>query len=153
MHKDQVTFEARIQRNIFKIFWDFRSIQIGAKSLKCPHLDDYWIARDMQNNLIISFFFFFIHLGSKPHACELCNKRFALACNLRAHMKTHEDEQQENCVRCGRCFLSSSGSIKEGICRQCEDEPISVDDEVEAIPIHHKKFSNKSMNIASILAQ
>lgn len=28
--------------------------------------------------------------GDKPHACELCNKRFALACNLRAHMKTHE---------------------------------------------------------------
>jgi uncharacterized Zn-finger protein len=25
--------------------------------------------------------------GDKPHACELCNKRFALACNLRAHIK------------------------------------------------------------------
>lgn len=92
--------------------------------------------------------------GDKPHACELCNKRFALACNLRAHMKTHEDEQQENCVRCGRCFLASSGNIKDGICRQCEDEPISVDEEIEeeAVPIRHKKFSNKSMNIASILA-
>lgn len=69
-------------------------------------------------------------------------------------MKTHEDEQQENCVRCGRCFLSSSGNIKDGICRQCEDEPISVDEEIEeeVTPIHHKKFSNKSMNIASILA-
>ena len=28
--------------------------------------------------------------GDKPHACELCHKKFALACNLRAHMKTHE---------------------------------------------------------------
>lgn len=28
--------------------------------------------------------------GDKPHACELCTKKFALACNLRAHMKTHE---------------------------------------------------------------
>lgn len=34
--------------------------------------------------------FFVIVSGDKPHACELCNKRFALACNLRAHMKTHE---------------------------------------------------------------
>lgn len=32
----------------------------------------------------------FVCAGDKPHACELCNKRFALACNLRAHMKTHE---------------------------------------------------------------
>jgi hypothetical protein len=31
--------------------------------------------------------------GDKPHACELCNKRFALACNLRAHMKTHEGKE------------------------------------------------------------
>lgn len=28
--------------------------------------------------------------GDKPHSCELCSKKFALACNLRAHMKTHE---------------------------------------------------------------
>lgn len=47
----------------------------------------------------VFFFSFFFGLppvglidrtGDKPHACELCNKRFALACNLRAHMKTHE---------------------------------------------------------------
>lgn len=37
---------------------------------------------------LLGFFFFFS--GDKPHACELCNKKFALACNLRAHMKTHE---------------------------------------------------------------
>lgn len=113
-----------------------------------------------KNNLIISFFLLVSpsNSGDKPHACELCNKRFALACNLRAHMKTHDDEQQENCVRCGQCFLSSTGDIKDGICRQCEDEPITVDDEVEveveeeAIPIRHKKFSNKSLSIAAIAA-
>lgn len=33
--------------------------------------------------------------GDKPHSCELCNKKFALACNLRAHMKTHEGKFQE----------------------------------------------------------
>lgn len=33
---------------------------------------------------------FNLFLGDKPHACDLCHKKFALACNLRAHMKTHE---------------------------------------------------------------
>ena len=37
---------------------------------------------------------FFVLPGDKPHACELCNKRFALACNLRAHMKTHEGKSR-----------------------------------------------------------
>lgn len=37
--------------------------------------------------------YFLISLtGDKPHGCELCSKKFALACNLRAHMKTHEGE-------------------------------------------------------------
>lgn len=27
--------------------------------------------------------------GDKPHVCKVCDKRFALACNLRAHLKTH----------------------------------------------------------------
>ncbi len=49
-----------------------------------------------QTNLILVFCFLSLFpidglpTGDKPHACELCNKRFALACNLRAHMKTHE---------------------------------------------------------------
>ncbi len=30
--------------------------------------------------------------GNKPHACHICPKRFALACNLRAHLKTHQDD-------------------------------------------------------------
>lgn len=92
----------------------------------------------------------FVYIGDKPHHCELCNKRFALACNLRAHMKTHDNEEQENCVRCGTSFLISTGDIKDGICKKCKDEPISVDDQIEeveeeeAMPIRHKKFSNKS---------
>ena len=30
-------------------------------------------------------------LGKKPHNCPQCGKCFALACNLRAHMRTHSE--------------------------------------------------------------
>ncbi|KAG8287038.1 hypothetical protein J6590_047015 [Homalodisca vitripennis] len=56
--------------------------------------------------------------GDKPHACELCHKKFALACNLRAHMKTHEaGDTQEECMRCGKMYLAS-GQVT-GYCPQC----------------------------------
>ncbi|KAF4524348.1 hypothetical protein B566_EDAN016857 [Ephemera danica] len=58
----------------------------------------------------------------KPHACELCHKRFALACNLRAHMKTHEGDPQEECVRCGKVFLASATQIAHGFCSGCFQE-------------------------------
>jgi hypothetical protein len=112
---------------------------------------------NMRNNLIIRFIsiltdflsFFSSNAGDKPHHCELCGKKFALACNLRAHMKTHDDEPQEQCVRCGKDFLVASAEIKDGICRKCEDEPICVDEEEveEAVTIRHKKFSNKLLSL------
>ena len=33
-------------------------------------------------------------VGDKPFACDICQKKFALSCNLRAHLKTHEAEYQ-----------------------------------------------------------
>ena len=35
-----------------------------------------------------------IFLGDKPFSCDICQKKFALSCNLRAHLKTHEAEYQ-----------------------------------------------------------
>ena len=32
--------------------------------------------------------------GDKPFSCDICQKKFALSCNLRAHLKTHEAEYQ-----------------------------------------------------------
>jgi hypothetical protein len=34
--------------------------------------------------------------GDKPFNCEICQKKFALSCNLRAHLKTHEAEYQNS---------------------------------------------------------
>lgn len=38
----------------------------------------------------VLFAFSLLVAGDKPHGCDICLKKFALACNLRAHMKTHE---------------------------------------------------------------
>lgn len=92
------------------------------------HVDDFLPAK--------TFFYFFT--GDKPHVCELCNKKFALACNLRAHLKTHEGkneilestrkftlfrlfsgEPQEECVRCNKVYLVSSGETRQGLCTSC----------------------------------
>ena len=34
--------------------------------------------------------FVFQFLGQKPHECTKCGKRFALGCNMKAHLKTHD---------------------------------------------------------------
>ena len=34
--------------------------------------------------------------GDKPFNCDICQKKFALSCNLRAHLKTHEAEYQSS---------------------------------------------------------
>ena len=35
-------------------------------------------------------------LGDKPFSCDICQKKFALGCNLRAHLRTHEAEYQSS---------------------------------------------------------
>lgn len=57
--------------------------------------------------------------GDRPHECEICQKRFALACNLRAHMKTHEEPQNEKCLRCGREYPINTGLVTLGCCHEC----------------------------------
>lgn len=52
----------------------------------------YYIENNRYVRRIFNGRIFLFVSGDKPHACELCQKKFALACNLRAHMKTHESE-------------------------------------------------------------
>lgn len=58
-------------------------------------------------------------------------------------MKTHEDEPQEQCVRCGKDFLTANAEIKDGICTSCVDE----EEVKEDVIIRHKKFSNKILSL------
>lgn len=62
--------------------------------------------------MLIVYVLFIQKLGDKPHACELCNKRFALACNLRAHMKTHEGTSYYHILIPLSLFLSLPFQIK-----------------------------------------
>lgn len=102
--------------------------------------------------MIVRFYanqFFRSLTGDKPFQCTICSKKFALACNLRAHLKTHDDEPQEFCVRCGKDFLTSSDEIKDGICLKCEEEPIHDEEEPEEVAeIRHKKFSHKLLGLS-----
>ncbi|GIY48042.1 hypothetical protein CDAR_499061 [Caerostris darwini] len=60
-----------------------------------------------------------VAIGDKPHSCKHCHKRFALACNLRAHLKTHEGEHQEKCTQCGKVFPTSAKKLTHGYCQPC----------------------------------
>ncbi|OQR77064.1 zinc finger protein-like [Tropilaelaps mercedesae] len=58
-----------------------------------------WVERSQTD----SFILLVVLPGDKPHICEICNKRFALACNLRAHLKTHEEQNQLDKTQCPQC--------------------------------------------------
>ena len=40
--------------------------------------------------LVLLTFDFLSFTGQKPHECHVCGKRFALGCNMKAHLKTHD---------------------------------------------------------------
>lgn len=85
-YKFHYILEYRLYRLRDKLMWLEMNFIWFLLSLLC------WLCRKIiwLLNFLIYWSFFFIFSGDKPHACELCNKKFALACNLRAHMKTHE---------------------------------------------------------------
>lgn len=69
-------------------------------------------------SLLMECFFSYV-TGEKPHECHLCNKKFALQCNLKAHIKSHESDAQEECGKCGKNFLTSSKQLYNGLCKSC----------------------------------
>lgn len=65
-----------------------------------------------------------LSLGDKPHTCQVCGQKFAQACNLRAHLKTHEESDSStltsSCSVCKRSFLPTSEMLLNGRCRSCQ---------------------------------
>ena len=68
--------------------------------------------------------------GDKPFNCEICQKKFALSCNLRAHLKTHEADYQNSAASIAlyRRALAALGS-QESAPNPEEDSP-SFDEEL-----------------------
>ncbi|BFZ00245.1 hypothetical protein BsWGS_03284 [Bradybaena similaris] len=48
------------------------------------------------------------HAGSRPYACEVCNKTFGHSVSLHQHRSTHVQERSFECHQCGKTFKRSS---------------------------------------------
>ncbi|XP_067635468.1 zinc finger protein 91-like [Eurosta solidaginis] len=53
-----------------------------------------------------------VHIGEKPHKCELCEKRFALIVHLRTHMRIHTGEKPYKCKYCERAFTRHNAMVE-----------------------------------------
>ncbi|XP_058119327.1 zinc finger protein 569-like [Anopheles coustani] len=84
---------------------------------KCNHCDRY--GTDKVNNMIS-------HLQAhfKEHKCDRCNRLFATAKQLRAHLTTYTGEKPEMCQHCGKCF-STKNSLRIHLKTHARDESVA----------------------------
>ena len=50
-----------------------------------------------------------IHTNEKPYECDVCEKRFSDSGNLQSHMRIHTNEKPYECDVCEKRFTQSSG--------------------------------------------
>ncbi|XP_076064401.1 uncharacterized protein LOC143038755 isoform X2 [Oratosquilla oratoria] len=77
---------------------------------KCPHCPSRsFVSQEGYNKHVAS-----MHEGQKPHACEVCGKRFVYQHSLRNHYTLHEPPKTEReypCPSCGKVFTHPSSLI------------------------------------------
>ena len=81
---------------------------------------------DKSNNIIL-------FSGQKPHECNKCGKRFALGCNMKAHMKTHENPSSKFNIS----LYSPSSNI---------DEPNAMEENVDEIEDINNEENSEMIN-------
>ena len=84
-----------------------------------------------------------IHIKSKTHSCEFCEKTFSLTTDLQTHV-INVHEKNYKCDQCGKAFGKSDylkehikgvhEKIKDNICEECG---IAFRDE---LILHHDKY-------------
>ena len=48
------------------------------------------------------------HVGEKPFACHLCEKRFVALSKLNQHLKIHLQDKPHKCLQCSKGFTSAT---------------------------------------------
>ena len=99
-------------------------------------------------------FCYFFSLGDKPFSCDICQKKFALSCNLRAHLKTHEAEYQNSATSLAlyRRALAALGSPEHtNSSSPIHEEPESpgelIEEDAEVDDANDRSESSPSPNL------
>jgi KRAB domain-containing zinc finger protein len=66
-----------------------------------------------------------VHMGEKPHECDLCELAFARASHLARHRRVHTGERPFTCGGCGRTF-SRQDKLKQHARRHHATEPANI---------------------------
>ncbi|RWS22916.1 zinc finger protein 235-like protein [Leptotrombidium deliense] len=91
--------------------------------------------------------------GDKPHVCKVCDKRFALSCNLRAHLKTHQNQQRSPSSLSSSSSPSSMQSVPSSLPPKAPSTAVNLfPDDISATASTDKNLQQFFLMTASLLA-
>ncbi len=67
-----------------------------------------------------------LHSGSKPYACDYCHSRFTQFVHLKLHKRLHSNERPFMCGTCEKSYISASGLRTHWKTTQCKPTPEDI---------------------------